>query len=139
MVNPFQPGDQVSFTTTVTEDKLARFPEATDHYAGGLIHPVYSTFALARDAEWCGHLFILQMREPHEQGVGSALTVEHLAPALPGSEVVHTTTLVSVEGRRVRSTFEVHCGARLIARGTQEQVIVDRAELARRLQLLATD
>lgn len=136
MVNPFQPGDQLRFTTTVTEDKLARFPEATDLYEGGLVHAVYSTFALARDAEWCGHLFILQMREPHEQGVGSAITVDHLAPALPGSEVVHTTTLVSVDGRRVRSTFQVHCGERLIARGTQEQMIVDRTELARRLDAL---
>jgi fluoroacetyl-CoA thioesterase len=136
MVNPFQPGHQLRFVTSVTDDKLASFPEAADLYPGGLVHAVYSTFALARDAEWCGHLFILQMREPHEQGVGSAITVEHLAPALLGSEVVHTTTLVSVEGRRVRSSFEVHCGERIIARGTQEQVIVDRAELARRLDAL---
>jgi hypothetical protein len=52
MQNPFQPGAVQRFERVVREDDLARFD-------AGLVHPVYGTFALARDAEWVCRLFVL--------------------------------------------------------------------------------
>ncbi len=134
MKNPFQPGDVKTYALTVTPDKLARFP---DQPGGGLIHPVYGTFALGQDAEWCCRLFVLDMLEVGEQGVGSLLTVEHLSPAPQGSRVTITATLEAVEGRRVRCRYQAHvlgsAGERLIAQGVQEQRIVDAARFAQSL------
>ena len=122
----------------VTDDRLARF---ADQPGGGLIHPVYATFALAQDAEWCCRLFVLQMLEPGEQGVGSYVSVEHVAPAPLGAQVTFTATLLAVEGNRIRCRYEAHTqgpeGARLIARGEQEQRIVDAARFAQTIARLS--
>ena len=80
MINPFHPGDLKIYLTQVTDDKLARFDS-------GLVHPLYSTFALGKDAEWACRLFVLEMKEPGEEGIGSYLSIEHLSPALLNSEV----------------------------------------------------
>ena len=66
MINPFQPGDVKSFVHVVTEADTARFDS-------GEVHNVYSTFALARDAEWSGRLFVLEMKEEGEEGIGTAI------------------------------------------------------------------
>jgi predicted thioesterase len=131
MKNPFQPGDVQVYHTTVTPDKLAHFAE------GGPVHPVYSTFALAHDAEWVCRLFVLQMTEPGEEGVGSYLTVEHISPALLGSEVHLEATLQAVEGNLVRCTYAAYCGKRLLARGEQHQRILNKARFEATLQQLA--
>ncbi|MDX2286193.1 MAG: hypothetical protein NW241_18640 [Bacteroidia bacterium] len=121
MKMPFQPGDQRRYDTRVTEDKLARFD-------AGLVHPVYSTFALGRDAEWACRLFVLDMLEPGEEGVGAFLSIRHHAPAPPGAEIRITATLAGAEGRRIRCTWEARHGSRLIASGEQEQHILRKAD-----------
>ena len=75
MHNPFQEGDSKTFTHLVTEPDIARFESGT-------VHEVYSTFALARDAEWSGRLFVLEMKEEHEEGIGTGITITHHSPAL---------------------------------------------------------
>lgn len=121
MINPFQPGDVKTYRTTVTEDKLARFD-------AGLVHPVYSTFALSRDAEWACRLFVLEMREPGEEGVGAFVSVEHLAPAPLGAEIEIRATLAEVSGNRVECEYEAYSGERLVARGAQTQRIINKAK-----------
>ena len=88
MKNPFNPGDVKTYSHTVTVADVARLP-------GGLVHEVYSTFALARDAEWASRLFVLDMREDDEEGIGTAVQVTHHSPALVG-ETVHFTDRKSV-------------------------------------------
>ena len=95
----------------------------------GEVHPVYSTFALARDAEWSGRLFVLQMREEGEEGIGTGLSVEHLSPALIGEEVNFVSRLEEVNKNEVVTTYEARSGDRLIARGEQRQKIVRKEKL----------
>lgn len=120
MKNPFQPGDIKRFVTTVTADKLAEFD-------AGLVHPVYGTFALGRDAEWACRLFVLDMKEEGEEGIGSYLSVEHVSPALLGAEVEIIATLDEVVKNEVICSYEVKSGERLVAKGKQVQKIIHKA------------
>jgi predicted thioesterase len=122
MRNPFHPGDQKVYSINVDEGRLARFD-------AGLVHPVYATFALAKDAEWAGRLFVLEMKEEGEEGIGTALSIEHVSPAPVGSVVNITATLIAVEGNRIDVSFEAHVGNRLIARGTTGQKIVNKQRM----------
>lgn len=122
MRNPFRPGDQKVYAVTVDEGRLARFD-------AGLVHPVYATFALAKDVEWAGRLFVLEMKEEGEEGIGTALSIEHVSPAPLGASVSITATLIAVEGNRIEVGFEAHVGERLIARGTTGQKIVHKQRM----------
>lgn len=126
----FQPGDEMRVEVRVTPDKLAKF-------GGQVVHPVYSTFALGQDAEWACRQFVLAMKDPGEEGVGSYLSVEHLAPALEGTQVTVTATLQSVIENRVRCSWTAHSAdGRLLARGEQEQRIVSEQSFKALLQSL---
>lgn len=131
MRNPFQPGDQQRFERTVREEDLARFDT-------GLVHPVYGTFALARDAEWACRLFVLEMKDADEEGIGASIRVEHLAPAPLGSTVLFTAELLAVVGNRVECRWEAHRidqGNVLIAHGIQTQRVLSQSFLDQRLNV----
>jgi hypothetical protein len=68
-------------------------PEDTASFGGVEVHPVCSTFAMAREAEWACRQFVLKLREDHEEGIGNGLTIEHKAPALMGQRVDVIATL----------------------------------------------
>lgn len=128
----FRSGDQKFFKTVVTTDSVASFNKQQ-------VHPVYSTFALAKDAEWACRLFVLDMKEDHEEGIGTHLSIDHLAPALVGSEVEITATLVQVTGNNVHCTFEAKHGQRLLAIGAQTQKILLKSKLSDILTNLRPD
>lgn len=122
MINPFQPGDTKIFTHIVVDTDAARFES-------GEVHAVYSTFALARDAEWCGRLFVLEMKEANEEGIGTGITVNHRSPALMGQEVVHTATLVEVNKNEIVVDYVSKVGDRIIADGKTWQKILKQEKL----------
>lgn len=128
----FRSGDQKLFNTVVTPDSVASFNQRQ-------VHPVYSTFALARDVEWACRLFVLDMKEEHEEGIGTHLSIDHLAPALVGSEIEITATLVHVTGNNVHCTFEAKHNQRVLARGTQTQKILLKSKLSDILTNLSPD
>jgi len=113
----------------VTDEKLARFD-------AGLVHPVYSTFALGKDVEWACRLFVLEMKEDGEEGVGSYLSIQHLSPAPLGKKVTVTATLVEVKDNEVSCDYEVKSGDRLIAQGHQKQLILEAERFSRLIQKL---
>ena len=96
----------------------------TARFESGEVHQVYSTFALARDAEWSGRLFVLQMKEEGEEGIGTGLSIDHESPALVGQQVVFTSRFESLSGNEVITSFTASVGDRLVAKGTQRQKIV---------------
>ena len=122
MKNPFSIGDTQTFSHVVSNQDTAAFES-------GAVHPVYSTFALAREAEWSGRLFVLEMKEEDEEGIGTSISVVHHSPALLDSEVVFTARLTAVNHHEVVTTFEVHVGERLIASGEQRQKILKKTRL----------
>ncbi len=122
MKNPFHVGDTLVYKHIVTEADTAKF-------ASGQVHAVYSTFALARDAEWSGRLFVLKMKEDSEEGIGTGITVKHVSPALIGQEVVFTATLYEVNKNEVVTDYTARAGERVIAEGRQWQKILLKEKL----------
>jgi predicted thioesterase len=122
MKNPFNIGDIQTFTHKVIESDAARFDS-------GEVHNVYSTFALARDAEWAGRLFVLEMKEEGEEGIGTGITVTHHAPALMGQEVVFIATLTEVNKNEVVVDYTAKVGDRLVGSGKTWQKIIKKEKL----------
>ncbi len=129
MKNEFKTGDCLTFSHVVSPEDAARFES-------GEVHPVYSTFALARDAEWSGRLFVLKMKEAHEEGIGTGITVEHLSPALIGQEVLFTAALLAINGNEVVTNYIATVGDRVIAKGRQWQKIILKEKLDRLFKAL---
>ncbi len=119
MAIPVQPGDERRFSRQVRPEDCAAFDS-------GSVHPVYATFALARDAEWCCRLFVLDMKSPEEEGIGTMLSVEHLSPATAGSVVEFTAIAESINGHEMICSYEARCNGRLIARGKTGQKILKK-------------
>lgn len=126
MQHPFQTGDQQRFTRVVREEDCAAFDN-------DMVHPVYSTFALARDAEWCCRLFVLEMKESDEEGIGTMIRVQHHAPAKLGSSVDFTATITSLQGHEIICSYEARIGQQLIASGETGQKILKKEKLKRLL------
>lgn len=124
MINPFSIGDTKTFTHKVVDSDAARFES-------GEVHNVYSTFALSRDAEWSGRLFVLEMKEAGEEGIGTGITVTHHSSALIGQEVVFTATLTEVNKNEVVIDYTAHVGDRLVGSGKTWQKILKKEKLDR--------
>lgn len=99
-------------------------PEDCAAFDSGLVHPLYATFALARDAEWCCRLFVLDLKEDQEEGIGTFLEIEHISPARQGETVEFTARADRLEDRELQCTFEARVQGRLVARGRQRQRIL---------------
>jgi predicted thioesterase len=121
-------GAQRTYTHVVGEGDTARF-HAEETAGGGEIHPLYATFAIGRDAEWACRLFVLELKEDDEEGIGSALTINHEAPAPLGATVIFTATLTELHGNTVVCDWEAHWGETRIAHGTQTQRVLPKAKL----------
>ena len=109
-------------------------PDMTATLDGTEIHRVYSTFWLAYHAEVAARRAIEPYFEPGDNAVGSGLAIEHMAMAGIGAHVRITATVSEIDRRRIRCTFEAHVlpSATLIARGTQDQVVLPTQVLAER-------
>lgn len=130
MRNNVQPGDERRFSRLVRPEDCAAFDS-------GHVHPVYATFALARDAEWCGRLFVLDMKDDEEEGIGTHITVEHVSPAPEGTTVEFTAIAESINGHEIICSYEARCNGRLIAKGRQGQKILKKEKLERLFQSLS--
>jgi fluoroacetyl-CoA thioesterase len=122
MKNPPKPGEQRQYVVQVQ-------PSDTATFASGQVHPVYATFAVARDAEWVCRLFVLEMKEADEEGIGTFVTVNHHSPALVGSQVQFTSTVESLQGNELICQWEAKVGERLLASGRQGQKILKKTKL----------
>ena len=123
MKNIFAPGDAKVYRRKVTTADQAIFH-------GELLHPVCSTFALARDFEWSSRLFFLEMKETDEEGVGTFLHIDHKGPAFVGEEIVFTATVEDSTGREFVCSIEARVNDRLIASGRTGQKMLTKTKLA---------
>ena len=122
MKSLFKPGDQKSFTRIIVHEDQAIFN-------GELLHEVYSTFALARDFEWSSRLFFLELKDEDEEGVGTFVQIDHLAPAFVGEEVTVTATVEEIKGMELVCSIEARVGSRLIAKGRTGQKMLKKDRL----------
>ncbi len=120
---PFKKGDMKQHQVVVTKDDIAQF-------SSGVVHEVYSTFALCRDAEWSGRLFVLEMKEAGEEGIGTAISINHHGPAFVQDVVVFTATFEEVRGNgEIVTSFKATVGERMIASGMQHQRILPKEKI----------
>ncbi|MEY4852953.1 MAG: hypothetical protein RLY64_603 [Bacteroidota bacterium] len=124
MKNPFSIGH------TLTIRHLVQ-PADTAAFETGQVHPVYATFALARDLEWAGRQFVLEMLDEDEEGIGTFLEIQHKSPALVGQEVTLTAMLLSVSGHEVICSIDAFVGDRCIATGKTGQKILKKEKISR--------
>ncbi len=122
MKNLFTVGDVKTFNKIVTPADTAKFDS-------GQVHPVYATFALGRDAEWCCRLFVLEMKNEDEEGIGTMLHINHLSPAIVACEVQFTATIFALNKNEITCNFIAKVGDRIIATGQQTQKILKQEKL----------
>lgn len=124
MKDLFSPGAIKTYRRTVLAEDTAVFES-------GQVHPVYATFALARDAEWSSRLFVLEMKEGDEEGIGTFIHVDHRAPALVGEEVIFEAVFKEWKGNEFVCTYTAKVGDRLVAEGSTGQKILKKEKLER--------
>jgi len=128
----FAIGDVKVYRHTVSPQEQAGFN-------GQVLHPVCSTFALAQHIEYASRLFVLDMKEPHEEGIGTFLKIEHRAPALVGQQLVITATVQNLEGTELICGIEARVGSRLVATGQTGQRVLPKQKLEQIMQRAAQD
>jgi predicted thioesterase len=119
-------GNTAEITVRVTEDMCPAFD-------GVVVHHVYSTWSLAHHMELAARSVLAPHLDDEEEGIGSHLSIDHLAPTPVGHEVrvvaeavelVPTTLVCDITAYHVRSD-----GDRLIGRGRQVQRVLPKALL----------
>lgn len=111
--------------------KYAKRIEAEDtaQFHGNEVHPFYGTFALARDAEWSSRLFVLEMKDEDEEGIGTFVYIDHISPGLIGQEAVLEATLSEINGNEIICAIIARVGDRIIAKGKTGQKIVLKSKI----------
>ena len=120
----FKIGDKKNHNFQVKAQDVAHFEEQA-------VHDVCATFTLAREIEWASRLFVLEMLEEGEEGIGTHLNIKHLSPALLGDEVDIIAEYTGVEEREIICKYEVKVGDRLVAKGTSGQKILQKKKIAK--------
>lgn len=121
-----QPGNRAEVRITVDETMCPAFE-------GVVVHRVYSTWSMAHHMEIAARQVLAPHLEPHEEGIGSHLSIDHLAPTPVGHivrlvaeavELGPTTLVCEVLAYHVSSS-----GERIVGRGRQVQRVLPRAKL----------
>ena len=126
----FTPGIVRELLVPVTEDMCPAFD-------GVVVHRVYSTWSAAHHFEIAARKVLVDFLEDHEEGIGSFLSVEHLAPCPLGRTVRVRAELTEVthdHHPRVVCEVTAYDGDRLLARGKQVQVVMKKEHLRRYLE-----
>ena len=126
----FEPGIVREVEVLVTEGMCPAFD-------GLLVHRVFSTWSVAHYFEIAARKVLVDYLDPDEEGIGSYVSVEHIAPCRVGRTVTVRGTLAEVShSRHVKVVCELEAreGERLLARGKQVQVVMKKEHLQRYLE-----
>lgn len=129
MKEVFQEGEKKIHRYTVKVEDVAAFES-------GVVHNVCSTFALARELEWSSRLFVLEMKEDNEEGIGTSLDIRHKNPAFVGETLTITASFDFLVDGELLCTVRAMVGDRLIAVGKTGQKIVSKDKLANKFKVL---
>ena len=126
----FDPGITRELAVVVTADMCPAFN-------GQVIHHVYSTWSAAHHFEIAARKVLVDFLEKHEEGIGSHLSIDHLAPCPVGRTVRVRAELIEVTKERhprVVCNVSVYDGDRLLAKGKQVQVVMNKEDLQHYLE-----
>ena len=127
-----QVGNTAEIVITVTEDMCPAFDEV-------VVHRVYSTWSMGHHFELAARKVLKDHLEEHEEGIGSHLSIDHLAPTPVGhqvrivaeaTELAPTTLVCDIKA------YHLLAGGRekLIGRGQQIQRILPKTMLNKLIQ-----
>ena len=122
MKDVFKSGDKKYHIKVVTEKDLASF-------GSGNVHPVCSTFAIAREMEWSSRLFVLEMLDEDEEGIGTKLELSHESPALVNERLDIKAVVHSLDQHEIICDISVKVGNRLIAKGITAQKVLKKSKI----------
>jgi fluoroacetyl-CoA thioesterase len=122
MKQQFKTGDSKTYRHRVSAADFARFN-------GEVVHPVYSTFALARDAEWTTRQFVLEMRDDDEEGIGTFVHIDHRSPAFENDEVSFQGVVEEVRGNELICSVVATVNDRVVATVRTGQKILKKDKL----------
>jgi len=129
MKESLRPG--VSRTNRVTIDK--------DRTIGfmGEEGRVYATPRLVQDIEHTCRDLILEHADANEDSVGINVSINHLAPTLPGMTVEITATVRAVEGRKITFDIAAKDNLEAVSTGSHSRFVVDKGKTLERLKAKA--
>jgi predicted thioesterase len=113
------------------EYRYVVLPGDVASFHGKVVHPVCSTFVLAREVEWTTRLFVLALCEADEEGIGTHLSIDHKNPAFIGEEIIFTARIEALEGSLLTCGYEAKVGDRVIATGKTGQKILKKEKIDR--------
>ena len=123
-MRPIQVGATAALEVVVTDDMTVDFSEL------GRVHPVYATYTMAKHFEEAGRKLLLQHIDDGEDGIGSKVAVEHLAPSWVGDRLTIEARCTGVERNRIScDCTAIDADGREVGRGSTEQVVLPRARL----------
>lgn len=126
----FDPGITRDVEIKVTQEMCPAFD-------GVVVHRCYSTWSLVHHAEIAARRVLVDFLEPHEEGVGAHVSVDHVAPCQLGRTVRVRAELTEVtrdHHPRIICAITAWDGERLLARGKQVQVVMNKEHLKRYIE-----
>lgn len=120
-------GETATVEITVDESMCPAFD-------GVVVHRVYSTWTMAHHMELAARKVLVPHLEPHEEGIGSHLSIDHVAPAPVGHVVRIVAEAVEVDATTVVCDLVAYDasspgGDRVIGRGRQVQRVLPKTKL----------
>jgi predicted thioesterase len=118
-------------SVVVTEEMTVDFEEL------GRVHPLYATYWLAKHMEEAGRKIILPFLDEGEEGIGTAVSVRHVAPAVPGMRIDVVAEHTGTTGNRVLARCRATTDAgKVVGEGKTEQTILPKGQIAARIAQL---
>jgi fluoroacetyl-CoA thioesterase len=119
MKNIFKIGDSEKIEKLINDTDLASFN-------GGIVHKVCSTYVLAREIEWSSRQFVLKMKEEDEEGIGTKLTIDHMAPAFVGELLEVEAIVDQINDNELICSYIARVGKRIVAKGITGQKVLKK-------------
>ncbi|MCX7192840.1 MAG: thioesterase family protein [Proteobacteria bacterium] len=120
------------FLVPVNKTVPALYPESPEFLA---MPEVFATGYLVGFLEWACIMAIKPHLDwPLEQSLGTHIDVSHEAATPPGLTVTATVELVAVEGRKLTFAVSAHDGVDLIAKGTHQRFVIDKARFDNKIR-----
>jgi fluoroacetyl-CoA thioesterase len=120
-------GQTAMFECVVTPEMFAQFE-------GQIVHPAYSTASMVHHMEFTSRKLILPYLENDEEGMGAAVNLKHIAPAVENNKIKFTAKITKIENNMVYAEVEARNEERLIGKGSVLQVILPKEEITRKLE-----
>jgi fluoroacetyl-CoA thioesterase len=110
---------------TAVLDVVVAASHTVDFDEMGKVHPVYATYTMAKHFEEAGRKLLVPHLEDGEAGIGTAVSVEHLAPSWVGDTIRVTARAIEVrDGRLSCECRAVDTYGRELGRGTTVQAVL---------------